>query len=187
MIPTKEETIEIINKYVKEKANLEHNLMVGYGMLGLAKYFKLPEPEQNKWFVAGCLHDIDIEEYGGEMKNHCVVGEELLRKEDIDEDIIKTIKSHNDILNIPRTTKIENALYSCDGLTGIIRAYVLLRPDKDIQQAKVKSITKKLKDKTFAQGVSREKIRVCEQTLNTPLNEFIEAVLNGIKENMKFN
>ena len=36
-------------------------------------------------------------------------------------------------------------LYSLDGLTGIIRAYVLMRPDKDISKAETKSILKKLK------------------------------------------
>jgi len=186
MIPNIKESKEILNKHVKEKANLDHNLMVGYGMLGLAKYFGLSEDEQNKWFITGCLHDIDIEKYENDINKHCVVGEELLRKENIDEDIIKSIKSHNDALKIPRTTKLEHALYSCDGLTGIIRAYVLLRPDRDIQQAKVKSIKKKIKDKTFAAGVSRKEIIICEETLNIKLDEFIEAVLQGIKENMNF-
>ncbi len=187
MISTKEEAIEILKKHVKGRSNIDHNLMVGYGLLGLAKLFNKNEQEQNKWFVIGCLHDIDIEKYGTDINKHCVIGEEILQKENIDQEIIDIIKSHNDCLGIERKKEVEHMLYSCDGLTGIIRAYVLMRPDRDITQAKVKSITKKLKDKTFAAAVSREEIRSCEQTLKIETNKLIEGTLQGIKRNMNFN
>ena len=166
MIPTKEKTIEILNRHVKEKANREHCLMVGYGMKGLAKYLNKNEEEQNYWFVVGTLHDIDIEKYENDITKHCVVGERILNLENVDKDIIEIIKTHNDALKIERKKEIEHLLYSCDGLTGIIRAYVLMRPDKDVQLAKVSSITKKLKDKAFAASVSREEIYVCEKKTN---------------------
>jgi len=89
-------------------------------------------------------------------------------------------------LKIERKETVENALFSVDGLTGIIRAYVLMRPDKEIKNAETKSIIKKFKDKTFAAAVSREEIRLCETKLNIPLNEFITAVLEEIKINMDF-
>jgi len=183
---TKEQVIEILNKYVKEKPNVEHSLMVGYGMLGISKYLKLSEDEQNKWFLVGTLHDIDIEKYGGNINVHCIVGEKILKEENISQDIIDIIKSHNDVLNIGRKEPIEHALYSVDGLTGIIRAYVLMRPDKEIKNTVTKSILKKFKDKTFAAAVSREEILLCENKLNIPLNEFITAVLEEIKPNMDF-
>jgi len=186
MIPTKEKVLEILNKHVKEKANIEHCLMVGYGMKGVSKYLNKNENEQNYWFAVGTLHDIDIEKYGNDLNKHCIVGEEILTSENINQEIINIIKSHNDYLKIERKKEIENYLYSCDGLTGIIRAYVLMRPDKDIQLAKVTSIVKKLKDKTFAAGVSREEIKLIEKKENIDLNKFIEIILNEIKNNMDF-
>jgi putative nucleotidyltransferase with HDIG domain len=183
---TKEQIIEILNKYVKKKGNLEHSLMVGYGMLGVSKLLKLSEIDQNKWFLIGALHDIDIEEYGGDINVHCLVGEIILKKENVSQEIINIIKSHNDALNIGRENLIEHALYSIDGLTGIIRAYVLMRPDKDITLAKTKSILKKFKDKNFAAAISRKQILLCEIKLNIFLNDFITAVLEEIKINMDF-
>jgi putative nucleotidyltransferase with HDIG domain len=183
---TKEKTIEILNKHIKEKANLEHCLMVGYGMKGVSKYLKLPEEKQEEWFLIGALHDIDIEKYNGDINVHCLVGEKILQEEGISQEIIDIIKSHNDALKIERKETVEHALFSVDGLTGIIRAYVLMRPDKEIKNAETKSIIKKFKDKTFAAAISREEIRLCETKLNIPLNEFITAVLEEIKINMDF-
>ncbi|MFH0905993.1 MAG: HD domain-containing protein [archaeon] len=182
MIPSKTQAIEILNKYVKLEANLTHNLYVGYGMQGIAKYLNKSEEEQNLWFVVGALHDIDIECYGGKIEDHTIVGEKLLQTENIDKGIIESIKSHNEILKIERTKDLEHALYSIDGLSGIIRAYVLMRPDKDIKAAEAKSVIKKFKDKFFAAAVSREQISLCEKTLNIEVNKFIEIVFEEIKK-----
>jgi predicted hydrolase (HD superfamily) len=40
MIPNKKQAIEILEENIKEKANLDHCFLVGYGMQGLAKHFK---------------------------------------------------------------------------------------------------------------------------------------------------
>lgn len=186
MIFTKEETIETLKKHVKEKANLEHCLMVGYSMLGVSKHLNLSKEEQDKWFMIGCLHDIDIEKYGGDINVHCLVGEKILREEGISQEIIDIIKSHNDALNIERRENVQHALFSLDSLSGIIRAYVLMRPDKDIYQAKTSSIKKKLKDKTFASAIKREEIYLIEKTLNLPLDNIIDVVLEEIKISMSF-
>lgn len=186
MIFTKKKTIEILKKHVKEKANLEHCLMVGYSMQGIAKHLNFSKEEQDKWFMIGTLHDIDIEKYGGDINVHCLVGENILKEEGVSQEIINIIKSHNDALKIERKEKIEHALFSLDTLSGIIRAYVLMRPDKDIKQAEVSSIKKKLKDKTFAAAIKREEIYVAEKTLNLPLDTIIEVVLEEIKVSMSF-
>ncbi|MDD3178353.1 MAG: HD domain-containing protein [Candidatus ainarchaeum sp.] len=186
MIPTEKQAIEILKKYIKGKANLEHNLIVGYGMKGISKFLGKKEDEQNRFFVIGTLHDIDLEKYNGNIKNHCVVGEEILNKENIDKEIIRTIKTHNEILGIKKEKEEDHLLFSIDGLSGIIRAYVLMRPDRDITQAKLKSIKKKLKDKGFAANVSREEIYYAPDLLKIERDKFIEAVLEEVKNNMDF-
>ena len=183
---TKQEVIDFLKEHVKEKPNLEHSLMVGYGLLGVAKHLQKSEEEQHEWFKIGTLHDIDIEKYEGDMNQHGLVGEKILKQQGVSQHIIHSIKSHNDCLNIKREKDVEHALYSVDGLTGIIRAYVLMRPDKDIKQAKVSSIKKKLKDKTFASAIKREEIYLAEKTLNLPIDRFIEIVLNEIKIGINF-
>jgi uncharacterized protein len=181
MILTKQEVIDFLKEHVKEKANLEHSLMVGYSLLGLAKYLKKSEEEQLEWFTIGTLHDIDIEKYQGDINKHCLVGEEILKEKGVSQEIIHSIKSHNDALGIERKKEVEHALFSLDVLSGIIRAYVLMRHDKDIKQAKVSSIKKKLKDKTFAQAIKREEIYLVEKTLNLPIDTIIDVVLQELK------
>jgi putative nucleotidyltransferase with HDIG domain len=183
MIPNKEKSIDILNKYIIRNPNLDHCYMVAYGMQGVAKYYDLNKEEQDYWFVVGLLHDIDIEKFSGDISEHCLVGEKILLEENVDQQVIDDIKSHNVVLNIGRNTTLRKALYSTDVLTGIIRAYVLIRPDKDVKQTKVKSILKKIKDKTFASNINRDQIRLCETSLNIELNKFIEVVLNEIKDN----
>jgi uncharacterized protein len=185
MIPDKQQTIDILKKHVEKKPNLEHSLIVGYGMEALSNKLEPNKTEQEKWFVAGTLHDIDIEKYNG-MENHCIKGKEILLEENIDEDIIETIMSHNECLGIPIDTNIKKSLYVMDALSGIIRAYVLMRPDKDISQLKTKSILKKIKDKTFTANVSREQIRLCETELNINLHDFVEIVVEGLKDKQIF-
>ncbi len=186
MIPDKQQTIDILKKHVEKKPNIEHSLIVGYGMEALSNKLEPNKTEQEKWFVAGTLHDIDLEKFGQNINNHCLVGKKILLEENIDEDIIETIMSHNECLGIPIDINIKKSLYIMDALSGIIRAYVLMRPDKDISQLKTNSILKKIKDKTFSANVSREQIRLCETELNINLHDFVEIVVEGIKDKQIF-
>jgi uncharacterized protein len=181
MIPNLEKAKEILNKYVKKDESLRHNFEVGKAMKALAEYYK---EDVEYWQAIGLLHDIDIEKFNGDINEHCIVGERILQEEGIDQEFIDIIKSHNDAICCERDSKIKHCLYSADGLTGLIHAYVLMRPDKDIQQAKVKSVKKKFKDKTFAKGVSREVISKAQETLGIELGEFIEIVLEGMKKDL---
>lgn len=179
MRPSVEQAKEILKKYVNKEEFLTHNLEVGRAMRALAIHYN-KDPEL--WQVIGILHDIDIELYGEELLNHCIEGKKLLQQEDIDEDIIEVIISHNDALKIPRDNLVKHCLYAADGLTGLIHAYVLMRPDKDIQQATTKSVMKKYKDGAFARGVNREEIKSVETTLNMEVRAFVEIVLDGMKK-----
>jgi len=182
MIPTVEQAKEILKKHVKKEEFLTHNLEVGSAMKALAIHYN---EDQEFWQMIGILHDIDIEVYGDKLEDHTVKGEEILQSENVDQNVINIIKSHNgEYVNQPREKLIEHCLYTADGLTGLVHAYVLMRPDKDIQKASVKSLMKKFKDKAFARGVNREEIRSVETTLNMEVREFIEIVLNGMQ---KFN
>lgn len=185
MIPTKEQAIKILQENIKEKANIDHCFLVGYGLLGLAKYFQEDQKTQEYWFAVGLLHDLDLEKYNGNIKEHTIITEKILKEKNIDQQLIEDIKSHNNEIIEKREGKLQHSLYSLDGLTGIIRAYALMRPDKDLQKVETKSILKKIKDKYFAAAVSREQIYLCETKLNLPLTDFVEISLKEIKENYK--
>jgi len=179
MIPTVKEAKELLKKYVKKEEFITHNLEVGQAMKALAEHFN---ENSDFWQIVGILHDIDIELYGEELENHTIEAEKILQSENIDQEVINIIKSHNDAVGIKRKELTEHCLYAADGLTGLIHAYVLMRPDKDIQQATTKSIMKKYKDKAFAKGVNREEIKSVETTLKIEVREFVEIVLEGMKK-----
>jgi len=80
-----------------------------------------------------------------------------------------------------RTTEFQHALAAGETITGLITATALVYPDKKIAPVKVKSITKRMKQKAFAASVKRENIMECEK-IGIPLNEFAELALNAMKK-----
>lgn len=179
---SQEKALAILQKYVTKKENLRHNLDVAAGMRALAE--KFAPKEADKWEIIGMLHDIDIECYDEDIMKHTMIGGDLLLKEGLPQNWVYDIRTHNEALGMKRETVLQHCLYSCDGLTGLIHAYVLMRPDNDIMQAKVKSIMKKLKDKAFARGVHREEITCVTQTLEMDVRDFVEIVLAGMQKYM---
>lgn len=76
---------------------------------------------------------------------------------------------------------LRKCLYCVDELTGFIIAVALVRPSKKLEDVKVKSVTKKMKDKGFAAQVDRGQIMKCEELLGMELAEFIELTLGAMK------
>ena len=69
------------------------------------------------------------------------------------------ILSHADWNEVPRDRPLRKALFAVDELCGFVMAVTYVRPSKLIAEVKVKSVNKKLKDKSFARSVSRDDIR----------------------------
>lgn len=107
---------------------------------------------------------------------------EELERVGVDKDIIYAIKAHNkDYTKVEPKSKMDWALYCCDELTGLIVATALVMPDKKLATVKVKSILKKMKDKSFAAAVDREQIKLCEEKLDIPLEEFVKIALEAMQ------
>lgn len=159
-----------------------HLLATGAAMEALAKKFG---GDPQTWKVAGMLHDLDWDHLDKDYEKHC--GEPL-------EKMLATIKAPAELLgdirahyahkygaDYPLDTMLRKALYCVDELTGFIIAVTLVRPSKKLADVEVKSVTKKLKDKTFAAQVDREQIRQCEVLLGMPLNDFVALTLDAMR------
>jgi lysyl-tRNA synthetase class 2 len=160
----------------------DHLLATGAAMEALAKKFG---GDAQTWKVAGMLHDLDWDHLDKDYEKHC--GEPL-------EKMLATIKAPAELLGdirahyahkygaeYPLNTMLRKALYCVDELTGFIIAVTLVRPSKKISDVEVKSVTKKLKDKTFAAQVDREQIKQCETLLGMPLNDFVALTLQAMQ------
>ena len=146
---------------------------------GLAK--ELGEDDE-KWAMAGLLHDMDCD-IEPDIKNQARRAVEILKeKTDCPEDLCHAVLSHNEEnLGIKREAKFDFALSAADNISGMIYAYALMRGT--IEGMKPKGIKKKLKDTGFAATVRRELIYDIEKAgmeMTTFLDISIKA-LQGIK------
>lgn len=179
-IPTYEEAFEILKKYNKESFHLEHGKTVGEVM---AFFAKKRDPENLEfWRIAGLLHDVDFEMY---PEQHCIKAEEILRENDISDDLIYAITSHGygmtETKNKPEK-EMEKVLYAVDELTGIIGAASLMRPSKSTLDMNLKSVKKKFKDKKFAAGCDRDVIRRGAENLGIEIDELLQETLEAMQE-----
>ncbi len=164
---------------VKDENLIKHMLATEAVMRAVAK--RLGEDEE-KWGITGLLHDIDYELTKDAPEKHSLIGAEWLKELGLPEDVVYAAKVHNEIHGLPRKTLLDKSLYAVDPITGFIVAVGLVMPDKKLATARVKSMKKKFKDKSFAAGASRDQMRTCEEELGIPLNEFFEISLKAMQE-----
>jgi len=69
-----------------------------------------------------------------------------------------------------------------DELCGFIIAVALVRPSRKLEDVRVKSVKKKMKDKAFARQVSREEIIKGAEELGIPLDEHIGNVIEALQK-----
>ncbi|MDH3975752.1 MAG: HDIG domain-containing protein [Deltaproteobacteria bacterium] len=172
------EAFNLLKAYVKSENMIKHSLASEAVLRQLAG--RLSQDEE-KWGIAGLLHDIDIEITDADLSIHGLEAVNLLTSAGIDEEIIEAIRLHNELAhNDKRQTPFHHALAAGETITGLITATALVYPDKKLASVKVKSITKRMKEKAFAASVNRDIIRECELA-GIPLKEFAEISLKAMQ------
>ena len=174
---TRDEALILMQKYTAKPQLRTHMLGVEAAMRQLAKKFGQDEEE---WGQAGLLHDFDFEQFVT-VPEHPVKGSEILKEHGVSDAIRQAILGHANLPEYPRTTLMDKALFAADELTGMVMAVTYVRPSKSIMDVEVSSVKKKLKDKTFAAGVSRDDIHQGAEELDMPLEELIQEVIDGLK------
>jgi len=175
---TRDEAEGLLKNYVKNERMLDHSYAAEAILRAFAR--RLGRDEE-KWGLAGLLHDIDIEAVGGDLTRHGIEAEKILAEAGIDPEIIDAVKMHNEaVCGVQRSTEFQHALAAGETITGLIVATALVYPDRKIASVKVKSITKRMKEKAFAASVNRDTIRECEK-IGLPLEEFVEISLGAMQ------
>jgi putative nucleotidyltransferase with HDIG domain len=172
----RDDALAIVNEYVKNPNLVKHMLAVESAMRFYARKFG---EDEEKWAVAGLLHDFDWEIHPT-MEEHPLAGEPILREHGVPEDIIHAILSHANHTGIPRETLMEKVLFACDEVTGLITAVALVRPSRALYDLKVKSVKKKWKDKSFAAGANRKEIEQGAEELGIDLWEHVANVIKAM-------
>ncbi len=175
----REKALELLYDHVKDEKMRIHCLSSEAVMKALAR--RLGEDEE-KWGLAGLLHDIDVEVTNADPEKHGLKAPEILNDYGLDPEIIDAITMHNEKASKKeRTTVFQHALAAGETITGLVYATALVYPDKKIASVKPKSVVKRMKEKAFAASVNRDHIRECEK-IGTPLPEFAELSVNAMKE-----
>jgi len=174
---TRDEALKAVKAKVATENSVKHMLAAEAIMRALAKHFGEDEEE---WGLAGLLHDIDLELYGGDMKLHSKMGADMVRGLGVSEAIVHAVLTHNEAHGVPRESKMDKALFCSDPVTGLITASALVRPDKKLASVEAKSVRKRFKEKSFAAGANRENIATCSE-LGLDLDQFIEIGLKAMQ------
>jgi len=75
---------------------------------------------------------------------------------------------------------MEKAVYCSDPVTGFIVACALIHPDKSLDPIDAAFAMKRMKEKRFAAGADRGRMRACED-LGLSIEEFMELSLEAMK------
>lgn len=174
---TREDAWKLLNEYTKSQSLIKHALAVEASIRAYAARFG---EDVEKWGIVGLLHDFDYERYPT-REEHPYKGCGILKQLGYPDDVVRAILSHADYTGVARESLLEKTLYAVDELSGFVTAVALVRPGKSIFEVDVKAVKKKLKDKAFAKGVSREDVYKGAEELGVALDEHIEFVIGALK------
>ena len=183
----REKILAIVNKNIENKNIVKHMLAMEAFMRALAKEFKIQNSKlkinDDEWGIAGLVHDLDYTD-NISAKEHGLLVEDILEKEGVvlSKPILHAVAAHNWHNNgVEPKALMDWALFCGDSLTGLIVACALVLPNKKLADLEVKSILKKFPQKRFAAGTRREDIKMCEEKLNIPLEEFVDICLKAMQ------
>ncbi|MBU1138942.1 MAG: HDIG domain-containing protein [Proteobacteria bacterium] len=174
---SRDEAMALLLEHVSSPNMIKHCLASEAVLKGLA--LRLGE-NQEKWGLAGLLHDLDVETHE-DLAVHTHGTVQILKEKGVDEEIIDAIRLHNEKAHSDkRSSLFQHALAAGETVTGLITATALVYPDKKLLSVKPKSVRKRIKEKAFARGADREIIRECEK-LDMEINEFCDLALAAMQ------
>jgi predicted hydrolase (HD superfamily) len=168
----------LLTEWTKSESLRKHALAVEAAVRGYARKFGANEDE---WGIVGLLHDFDYERYPT-LDNHPFRGCEELQRRGYPEWVTRAILSHAQYSGVPRESPLEKSLFACDEMAGFVTAASLVRPSKSVLDLESSSVIKRMKDKAFAKGVSRDDLRQGAEELGLPLDEHVTNVITFLRE-----
>ena len=181
-LPSRAATLALMHEYTASESLRKHMLSVEGAMRAYAQKFG---EDEERWGTTGLIHDFDYERFPNNShsatEEHPSEGVRVLRSKGYPEDILQAILGHAHYTNTPRESKMAKTLFAVDELTGLITATALVRPTKSVHEVDARSVRKKMKDKAFARGVSREDVVNGANELGVELDEHIAFVIGSMQ------
>jgi predicted hydrolase (HD superfamily) len=178
----RDRALALMHQYTASDALRKHMYAVELAMRAMAAR---DGEDAETWGLVGLLHDFDYERFPNAAhsatEEHPAEGVRVLTGMGLPEASGRAILGHAGYTGVPRDTPMARALFAVDELCGFLVACALVRPSRSLQDLEVASVRKKLKDKAFARGVSREDVVQGAAELGAPLDEHIAFVLGALR------
>jgi putative nucleotidyltransferase with HDIG domain len=178
----RDRALALMQEYTASDALRKHMYAVELAMRAMAER---AGEDVDAWGLVGLVHDFDYERFPNAAhsttEEHPAEGVRILRGLGLPEASGSAILGHASYTGVPRDTPMARALFGVDELCGFLVACALVRPSRSLQDLEVSSVKRKLKDKAFARGVSREDVLQGAAELGVPLEEHIAFVLGALR------
>ncbi len=179
---TRPAALALVHEYTASEALRRHMYAVELAMRAMATRAG-EDPE--RWGLVGLVHDFDYERFPNAARSpteeHPSEGVRILRSRGLDEESCQAILGHAAYTGVPRASPMARALFAVDELAGFLVACALVRPSRSLADLEPRSVLKKLKDKAFARGVSREDVYLGAEELGLPLEELVAFLLEALR------
>ena len=179
---TRDAALALMHEYTASEALRKHMYAVELAMRAMAERSRA---DPDAWGVVGLVHDFDYERFPNPDqapdREHPAEGVRILAARGLSQDAQQAILGHAAYTGVPRITPMAKALFAVDELSGFLVACALVRPSRSLADLEVASVKKKLKDKAFARGVSREDVYTGAEELGLPLDELIGFLLGALR------
>jgi hypothetical protein len=171
---TRAEALALVQGIVTNKNLIKHMLATEACLRRLATHFG---EDIELWGLAGLLHDLDYDQTAKDFSRHGLKTAELLAGK-VDEKILYAIKAHPG--HVPAVSRLDQALYAVDPITGLIVAAALMASEKKLANLDRDFVLRRYKEKKFAAGANREQIASCSQ-LGLTLEDFTQMCVEAMK------
>lgn len=151
---TRHHAIELLRAHITGIAFMKHALAAEAAMRAYARRFG---EDEELWGIVGLLHDFHWERCP-DLADRPFSGVKILREWGWSDEVIEAVLAHADHAGELRDTLMKKALFATDKLVGLITATALVRPDKMLAGVKVECVINKMKDKSYAAAMKRDKI-----------------------------
>ncbi len=182
MTLTRDRALALVHEYTASDALRKHMYAVEIAMRAMAAR---AGEDPDAWGTVGLVHDFDYERFPNANHapdaEHPSEGVRILASLGAPESWQRAILGHAAYTGVARETPMARALFGVDELCGFLVACALVRPSRSLADLEPRSVLKKLKDKAFARGVSREDVRLGAEELGVPLDELIQVLLEALR------
>jgi uncharacterized protein len=160
------EALSLVELNVSNVNLVKHMLAAEAIMRALARHFG---DDEDRWGLAGLLHDLDIEKSPPEEQGLHVPE---MAPGYLDGESVKAVAAHNAMTGRTPDGRLGWSLYAADHLSGLITASALVLPEKRLANLTTQSVMKRFGEGRFARGANRQQIASISNTA-LGLEEFV--------------